>query len=159
MPQSRCYTWDVVVEVIKVSAALLLLYPVFNDLSVVEVFDRVVLEWNWFRVGVIPVVYVLSKKFFEHLEEPLWQRLIYAFYGAWIFTMIGWAGMGTHVEDADPLFGGGYEVIDFVPTDVERDLHGVAVFATVLVPALAGAYLARREAAGQLPEWLKSPRQ
>jgi hypothetical protein len=157
MAENSWTTLDIVVEVVKVAAALLFLYVVFDDLTPDQVFERTVFDWSWFRAGIIALAYFLSKKFFEHLKALLWECWLYAFYGVCIITLMGWAGAGTHIEDADPLFGGGMEVVDFLPTDVEKDLAGSAVFVNLLVPALVGAYVARREAAGKLPAWLATP--
>jgi hypothetical protein len=69
------------------------------------------------------------------------------FYGVTVIALMVWAGYGTHTEDADPLFGGGETVVDFVPPAVERDLIGSRIFVDLLLPALLGAYFARRKAA------------
>lgn len=58
-----------------------------------------------------------------------------------------WSRYGTHIEDADPKYGGGDVVVDFEPTDKERNEHGLTVFFTMLVPALMGVYAGRKEAA------------
>jgi hypothetical protein len=48
--------------------------------------------------------------------------------------------LGTHTENADPVFGGGDEVTDFEATDSQRIKHGVSTFIIVLTPALIGVW-------------------
>ena len=60
-----------------------------------------------------------------------------------------WAGYGTHTEDADPLFGGGYTVVDFTPTNKQRSDHA----GTTLIPAaLFGVYRGQNNAERNLKE-------
>src|SRR5262245_35476518 len=47
-------------------------------------------------------------------------------------------GLGTHVEDADPLRGGGEIVVDFEPSALERATFGLKVFLGSLLPGLYG---------------------
>jgi hypothetical protein len=56
-----------------------------------------------------------------------------------------WALYGTHVEDADPLFGGGTEVVDSTPTDTQRNRYGVTAFMVVAVLTLSGAFVGLRD--------------
>ena len=139
-------TLDKVIEAAKVSAALLFLYFVFDDLTGDRLFSNLVLEWHWGRLLSIAIAYFLAWKFFHDSlpEKPLWECLLWTFYGASVIALMVWAGYGTYTEDADPLFGGGTTVVDFVPTAIERDLVGSRVFIDLLLPALVGTYLARR---------------
>ena len=52
-------------------------------------------------------------------------------------------GIHVHVEDADPLFGGGETIVDFVPTADERAHAGLSVFISVLVLGLHGTWHGR----------------
>jgi len=135
------------VEGAKVSAAPLFLYFVFNDLTGDRLFRNLVLEWHWGRFLTIAIAYFVARKFFDDYavkQMPLWECLLWTFYGASVITLMLWAGYGTHTEDVDPLFGGGTTVVDFVPAAVERDLVEPRVFVDLLLSALVGTYLARR---------------
>ena len=63
--------------------------------------------------------------------------------------VISCAALGTHIEDADPLFWGGETFVDFVPTQFERDQVGAGLFFDLLLPALLGAYVSWRKNAGR----------
>lgn len=62
-----------------------------------------------------------------------------------IAAFFAWATYGTHVEDADPLFGGGDVVADFTPSASERDRHGIVTFLVLLVLAGHGTWRGRTD--------------
>lgn len=156
--QSSWSILDKAIEAVKIAAALLFLYLVFSDLTGDRLFRNLFLEWHWGRFLTIAIAYFVARKFFHGYtlrEIPIWVCLLWTFYGATVIALMVWAGYGTHTEDADPLFGGGTTVVDFVPTAVERDLVGSRVFVDLLLPALLGTYLTRREDGGDpMPPWL-----
>jgi hypothetical protein len=53
--------------------------------------------------------------------------------------------LGTHREDADPVFGGGEIVVDYNPTDDQRIRHGLVFFFGLCIPALFGMHEALAE--------------
>lgn len=55
-----------------------------------------------------------------------------------VLAIFAWATYGTHIEDADPMFGGGDRVVDFVPTKEEKNEHGWYIFFSLAIPALIG---------------------
>jgi hypothetical protein len=67
-------------------------------------------------------------------------------------AFIAYGTMGTHMENADPLFGGGDEIIDFVPTDTERLEYAWRAFFVLVIPALCGVYQGMEER-----RWKKTP--
>jgi hypothetical protein len=74
---------------------------------------------------------------------PLRDRVVNYLKGlgaALVIALVCWNGYGTHKEDADPLYGGGYTVVDFVPTKKERNEYGLFVFFFTLIPIWYGAY-------------------
>jgi len=56
-----------------------------------------------------------------------------------------WASYGTHTEEADPLYGGGETIVDFEPTDKERNEYGLTWFFTLTIPALYGLYKKQKD--------------
>jgi hypothetical protein len=48
--------------------------------------------------------------------------------------------LGTHIEEDDPRRSSGFVIVDYYPTDKERQERGVGVFFTVIIPALVGVY-------------------
>ncbi|MAE50737.1 MAG: hypothetical protein CMH27_02900 [Micavibrio sp.] len=51
--------------------------------------------------------------------------------------------MGMHYEDADPLFGGGTRVVDYVPSDQDRAERFWWVFLILAPSAVYGIHKAR----------------
>lgn len=62
-----------------------------------------------------------------------------------VLAAIAASSAGTHVEDADPLRGGGEVVEDYPVSPAERTERGVADFLTLLGPALLGVRAGRRD--------------
>ena len=143
-------TWttaDKVIEGVKIAAALFFLYVVFWNLPKQLLIHDLLLEWHWGRLLIVGIAYYVARKFFQDStfqKNPLWQCILWTFYAACVISALVWAGYGTHTEDADPLFGGGTTVIDFVPTTTERNLVGATLFVRLFLPALLGTYLSRR---------------
>lgn len=61
------------------------------------------------------------------------------------FAFISWKGYGTHVEDSDPVHGGGQVVHDFSPTRQERDQHGILTFTIITVIGSVGVFQGLKE--------------
>jgi len=55
-----------------------------------------------------------------------------------VFCMVLWSGYGTHIEDSDPIYGGGEEVQDFQPTKTQRNDYGMEALLTFEIAALFG---------------------
>jgi hypothetical protein len=53
--------------------------------------------------------------------------------------------LGTHQEDADPVFGGGETVVDYKPTEDQRIRHALTWFFCLCVPSICGIYISFRE--------------
>lgn len=49
-----------------------------------------------------------------------------------------WTSYGTHFENSDPIYGGGDEVQDFVPTEMQRAEYGLKLLLTLEIAALWG---------------------
>jgi hypothetical protein len=61
------------------------------------------------------------------------------------FLALGcWSTYGTHAEDPDPINGGGERIVDFVPTDAERNEYGLKIFLTIAAVALHGTWYGRK---------------
>jgi hypothetical protein len=77
--------------------------------------------------------------------KPNWVNYFAVLGGIAFFSLIAWSFYGTHTEDADPLYGGGEIVIDFNPTDKERNEYGLTLFFSLSIPALYGVYKKQQE--------------
>lgn len=131
---------ETAIEVIKVGVLVAFLYVAFREASFPAA------AWKplatLLKGGLVVGAYFAGQHFATTYKEG-WKNYLVVFYGIGILTLISWAGLGQHVEDADPVFGGGEVVQDFVPTAVERANHAINIFVVLLVPALIGMYRKR----------------
>ena len=89
-------------------------------------------------------VYMGGKVISEQYKSKLKSYL--AVFGiAALLAFFSYSDFGTHVEDEDPVFGGGQVVVDFSPTDAERLKHGVSTFVLLAVLLSMGASSGLRE--------------
>ncbi len=65
-------------------------------------------------------------------------------------TVLYWVGLGMHTEGADPYFGGGEIIVDFIPSLEERDDHALTIFLSLLIPAIYGVYKANKKTRPEL---------
>ena len=140
---------ETIIEVAKVGLGIFVLYFVFDDLDLIAFLKSVFVEWHWGRVVLIGITYALSVTFFDGFKRGLGECWLLVFYGACVLSVLSWATLGTHIEDADPLFGGGETFVDFVPTHYERDQVGAGLFFDLLLPALLGAFVSWRKNVGR----------
>jgi hypothetical protein len=131
----------IIIEIIKVSLLVFFLYIAFKDANFPDAFWKPV--QGLLKVGLILLAYFLGRHFATTYEEG-WENYLLVLYSIGVLTLIAWAGLGSHVENADPLFGGGEEVIDFIPKPGERSDHAINIFITFLIPAIYGVYKKRK---------------
>ena len=91
------------------------------------------------KAGLLYFAFFVGKNF-GNLYDKWWANYVTVFVGVAILTFLSWATYGTHMEDADPMFGGGHEVVDFEPTNEQRSSHAAIIFLTLLIPAWLGVY-------------------
>lgn len=58
--------------------------------------------------------------------------------GAAVLALIHGGSYGSHIEDSDPLYGGGTRVTDFEPTGTERTQQALVAFMIVSGLGCAG---------------------
>lgn len=133
---------EIAFELLKIFLLSWLLWVAFNDARIPDVFWKPLA--NLAQGGLVVFAYIMGRHFAVTYKE-WWKNYLLVFYGVGILVIMLWAGYGTHVEDADPLFGGGERVIDFIPKPFERDEYAVTIFLTLLIPALYGVYKVRNE--------------
>lgn len=78
-------------------------------------------------------------------HRPKWQVYLCAVALSGALAWYSGAHYGTHIEDGDPLYGGGETVVDFEPTDAERNRHGVEIFAIASALTLTGCFMGLRD--------------
>lgn len=85
--------------------------------------------------------YELSLHNSSGLVKPKWFNYVAVLGVVALFSFACWSGYGIHIEDADPVFwSGGETVVDFEPSDKERNEHGLTTFFVLSIPALYGVY-------------------
>jgi len=52
-----------------------------------------------------------------------------------VLGLLRWSNLGTHVEDADPVTGGGDVVTDYEPSAVQRNRAATLIFLLSFLPA------------------------
>jgi hypothetical protein len=125
----------VIVELIKVCVLGAVLYVAFEKARVPAAM------WGSLKLlaaGALCGIAYSAGRCLATMYAQAWRNYLAVFYGVGIFTVLVWASYGTHIEDADPIRGGGERVVDFVPSDVERAEYGLTVFVSLLIPAILG---------------------
>jgi hypothetical protein len=83
-------------------------------------------------------------------------RSLAYFYSIVITALLAYglrATYGTHVEDDDPLRGGGGEVVvDFEPTEQERNEHGLKYLLVLGIPSILAIHLNYKKKPAETPE-------
>ncbi|THJ19198.1 MAG: hypothetical protein CAF45_016325 [Nitrospira sp. CG24E] len=103
------------------------------------------------RAGFMVLVYLVAFRFATIFPSG-WQNYLMVFYAVGILTLLSWSSLGTHVENIDPLFGGGEWVTDYIPTPEEGSNAAINLFLTLLIPAIYGVYKKRNAlGSGQQP--------
>ena len=111
------------------------------------------MDWESVIVGVaarlISAVVIVAAyycgRYFSEFHTAKWKNYSLVLGAVAVLSLLAWSSYGTHIDDADPIFGGGTEVVDFEPTDRERNEHGMKVLLTLAIPALYGLYQGRRD--------------
>ena len=133
------YEWGI--EVLKLGAISWLLWIALRDAAFEDTL------WSsavtLLRVGFVVAIYSLSRSL-ARIHDEAWKNYLLIFYLASTFTLFSWAYYGMHTENADPLFGGGETLVDFVPSKLEKADHALNVFCLLLVPGLYGVYRERK---------------
>ncbi len=146
--------------IILIICAIAILFMVFGvgygvigdlfspDINWEEVFDRL---WHTgVSVGLIFISYFAGKYFVrDYLNPKSWFSLIYIVLCiialSWLIAAGISRNLGTHVEDDDPLRGGGQRVIDRYVSRRERQTLLAENFILLLLPALSALYKVREE--------------
>lgn len=81
--------------------------------------------------------------FMRDTSKPIWRSYLNTMGIVAFVAFVMWGAYGTHVENADPIYGGGDIVQDFQPTDQQRNEYGLSTLLTFEIAALLG--VARRD--------------
>lgn len=79
-------------------------------------------------------------RYLSENNRPKWRNYLYVLVVVGFLSLAMCGSYGTHREDADPIYGGGEKVVDFNPTDKQRNEYGLKIFLSLVIPALYGVY-------------------
>lgn len=102
-----------------------------------------------FRVGILVVVFSGAKKLASESKGPRAKAYLWSVGVSLFLAALAWGNYGSHVEDADPIFGGGETVADFEPTDEERFQHALFIFVILGASTLVGTHFGLNERDGK----------
>lgn len=94
----------------------------------------------FFAYAAIHVAYKLSEGLAEDSKEASWWLFLKLMAGCAFIASLGAQGLGSYYQDADPVFGGGHLVIDYIPSDVERQHAFWKVFLILALSAVTGLH-------------------
>ena len=127
---------DAIIEFIKIAGSVYVLYLFFIKADIVEdVVSSMGFVAKAYFLVIVP--YIAGRQFAFH-GNTRWSSYLLFFYVATILSVLAGASLGGHVEDADPLFGGGDYILDREVTWKERGSFSIRIFLPVLVSAIAG---------------------
>ncbi len=55
-----------------------------------------------------------------------------------VISFLATNSLGKHIEDADPIYGGGEIIVDRKVTSDERVNHAIFIFVVLIIPITAG---------------------
>lgn len=87
---------------------------------------------------IVFVAYYFGKTFPGEFDKPKWLNYFRVIGITALISSVMWSSYGTHVEDADPLYGGGERIVDFEPDSQERNEYGLIIFLALSIPAIIG---------------------
>lgn len=90
--------------------------------------------------GFLVVISYSFGKYISQSYKPKWKSYTLVIVAVGFLSLAMVSSFGTHIEDADPLRGGGDVVTDFESTDDERKEYGLALFLQLAIPAVIGVY-------------------
>jgi len=101
-----------------------------------------------FRAAVLVGVFVVARSLTEGSSGPPIRAYSWAIGVAVVSALLVYSSIGSHVEDADPLFGGGHRVMDYEPSNAERQQKAIFTGVCIGVAGVIGcsAGLKRRGA-------------
>lgn len=109
-----------------------------------------------FRLGIAALIWKFAREMGKAIRDEGWEAYVKVVGACAFLAFLSWSSYGTHVEDADPIHGGGDVVEDFKPTKQQRDEHGLAIFFTITPLALLGFRKGQNEVVG-LPDSTQTP--
>ena len=106
---------------------------------------------SWFLICIIFLMFKEAAESFKQ-DSPLTNTVfgkikiylvVVAFAG--VLSFIIRDSLGTHLEGNDPRTGDGEVVVDYVPTEKQKNELGLKVFLGILIPSLGGVYAGLRQ--------------
>jgi hypothetical protein len=97
-----------------------------------------------FRALVVYLIYKVSRDVSSESKAKSYRLYLSAIIIAGILSWYSGYSYGTHIEDADPIYGGGNQITDIQISDKHKLNHGILIFVVVVTPALIGVWCGLR---------------
>jgi hypothetical protein len=91
-------------------------------------------------LGLLYAIYALGRAMGSLYQGPMVTKYLAALGVAGMLGLVSAHSLGTHVEDSDPIYGGGDRVFDYSPSAAERSEHGWFVFFLAAAASIAGLH-------------------
>jgi heme/copper-type cytochrome/quinol oxidase subunit 4 len=92
------------------------------------------------RFFIIFLAFAVARHFAKESKRAHWKVYLLTFVIIIGLALLSSYTLGTHIEDSDPLYGGGETVTDYESTYEQRIKHGIFIFTVLIIPALIGSY-------------------
>jgi hypothetical protein len=109
-------------------------------MDVHSVLDHVLSTYASFALVFVP--YFFGR--LANVYKKVWQNYLFVFASVAVFCFVLWHDYGTHIENSDPLEGGGERGQDFEPTEKQRNEYGLEKLLTFEIAAMYGVYRGNR---------------
>jgi hypothetical protein len=98
--------------------------------------------WILFKAWLIFAIFDFARQVTSRQVGPRWRKFCGGLAVAGFLSFLSWANFGTHKEGGDLYRDSGETIVDFEPTQSERNNHGFFVFTILAAPILLGVYKA-----------------
>jgi len=92
------------------------------------------------QLGFVLLPYKLSKMYAEKSGYSIWKVYLQTVLAIVVITVFMTMGLGKHLEDNDPVFGGGIEITDYKVPLEQQVKSGIFLFTVLITPTLFGVY-------------------
>jgi hypothetical protein len=99
------------------------------------------------KVWIIFAIYKVSNNLTEKSDKPAWKIYLTVLFVSLFASWLSSTYLGSYVEteNADPLFGGGDRIQQYIPTIKEKYEHAIFIFTVMFITSFKGVYDALRK--------------
>jgi hypothetical protein len=108
-----------------------------NELSYSHIIDGAV---SWLVKSLIVTASFYWGRHLSSSYRRKWLICLSLLFFCGLFSLFLQSSLGTHIEDADPIYGGGERIVDFEPTEKQRTEYGLTAFLVLSVSSFYGVF-------------------